>query len=159
MKIKYSDIIKNQPNTNLGMIGHVASGKSTLAYQITGVKTQKFASEKERNITIHIGYANAKIFVDKNDELHTTNSDTNILKDDDGDEMKLIKHISIVDCPGHESFMSNMINGSAVMDASVLVIATNEKIPQPQTFEHLQAVESLNISNYIHPFKNYLKGL
>ncbi len=149
MKIKYSDIIKNQPTTNLGMIGHVASGKSTLAYQITGVKTQKFASEKERNITIHIGYANAKIFLDKKGNFHTTSSDTNNLLDDEGEEMKLIKHISIVDCPGHESFMSNMINGSAVMDACVLVIATNEVIPQPQTYEHLQAVESIDIDKYI----------
>ena len=75
MKIKYSEIIKNQPTTNLGMIGHVASGKSTLTRQITGVKTQKFASEKERNITIEIGYANAKIFMDKNKILHTASSD------------------------------------------------------------------------------------
>ena len=52
MKFNYSDIIKNQPTLNLGMIGHVASGKSTLTRQITGTKTQKFSSEKERNITM-----------------------------------------------------------------------------------------------------------
>ena len=89
MKIKYSEIIKNQPTTNLGMIGHVAHGKSTLAFQITGTKTQKFASEKERNITIHIGYANAKIFKDKEGKLHTASSDTNSLTDKFGNEMSL----------------------------------------------------------------------
>ena len=149
MKFNYSDIIKNQPTLNLGMIGHVASGKSTLTRQITGTKTQKFSSEKERNITIEIGYANAKIYLDKNGKYHTTSSNTNELLDDDGEKMQLIKHISIVDCPGHESFMANMINGSAVMDACVLVIATNEQIPQPQTYEHLQAVENIDIDNYI----------
>ena len=49
MKFKYSDIIKNQPTLNLGMIGHVASGKSTLTRQITGIKTQKFSSELVEN--------------------------------------------------------------------------------------------------------------
>jgi translation initiation factor 2 gamma subunit (eIF-2gamma)/translation initiation factor 2 beta subunit (eIF-2beta)/eIF-5 len=54
-----------------------------------------------------------------------------------------------VDCPGHEAFMSNMISGSAIMDSCVLVIAGNDKIPQPQTYEHLQAVENTNIKEFI----------
>ena len=95
----------------------------------------KICIEKERNITIQIGYANAKIFIDKENKLHTTSSDKDELRDMYGNKMKLIKHISIVDCPGHASFMSNMINGTAVMDACVLVIASNEQIPQPQTYE------------------------
>ena len=149
MRIKYSEIIKHQPTTNIGTIGHVASGKSTLVYQITGIKTQKFSSEQDQNITEHIGYANTKIFRDKHNQLHTTTSNQDVLLDDDGDEMKLIKHISCVDCPGHENFMSNMINGSAVMNMCILVIASNENIPQPQTYEHLQAVESIDIDKYI----------
>ena len=54
MRVKYSDIIRNQPTLNIGVIGHVAHGKSTFTRSMTGVKTQKFSSEQERNITIHI---------------------------------------------------------------------------------------------------------
>ena len=93
MKFKYTDIIKNQPLVNIGMIGHVASGKSTLTKQITGIKTQKFSSEKVRNITIEIGYANAKIFIDSKGELHTASSNTDSLEDEYGNNMKLIQHI------------------------------------------------------------------
>ena len=149
MRVKYSDIIRNQPTVNIGVIGHVAHGKSTFTRSMTGVKTQKFSSEQERNITIHIGYANTKIFMDKNGNLHTTKSNITKLNDNEGIPMTLIRHVSFVDCPGHEAFMSNMISGSAIMDSCVLVIASNDKIPQPQTYEHLQAVENVDIKNFI----------
>ena len=149
MKIKYSEIIRNQPTINIGVIGHVAHGKSTFTRSMTGTKTQKFSSEQERNITIHIGYANTKIFMDKDGKLFTTSSNTKNLRDNDGNDMILVKHISFVDCPGHEAFMSNMISGSAIMDTCVLVIASNDKIPQPQTFEHLQAVENADIDKFL----------
>ena len=61
-EIKYSEIIENQPTINIGSIGHVSHGKSTLIKSITGVKTQRHTKEQERNITINLGYANAKIF-------------------------------------------------------------------------------------------------
>lgn len=149
MRLKYSDIIRNQPTINIGVIGHVAHGKSTFTKSMTGVKTQKFSSEQERNITIHIGYANTKIFMDKSGNLHTTKSNVTKLNDDDDIPMTLIRHVSFVDCPGHEAFMSNMISGSAIMDCCVLVIASNDKIPQPQTYEHLQAVENVDIKDFI----------
>jgi translation initiation factor 2 subunit 3 len=149
MKLNYSDILKNQPIFNIGSIGHVAHGKSTLVKSITGVKTQKYSSEQERNITIHIGYANTKIFLDKNGQLHTTPSKKESLIDSDGNEMTLVGHVSFVDVPGHEAFMSNMISGAAVMHACILVIASNEPIPQPQTYEHFQAVKNVNIKDFI----------
>ena len=149
MELKYSDILKNQPIFNIGSIGHVAHGKSTLVKSITGVKTQKYSSEQERNITIHIGYANTKIFMDNNGQLHTTPSKKESLTDLEGNEMMLVGHISFVDVPGHEAFMSNMISGAAVMHACILVIASNEPIPQPQTYEHYQAVKNVNINDFI----------
>ena len=149
MELKYSDILKNQPIFNIGSIGHVAHGKSTLVKSLTGIKTQKYSSEQERNITIHIGYANTKIFMDKNEELHTVPSKNELLTDDEGNEMTLVGHVSFVDVPGHEAFMSNMISGAAVMNACILVIASNESIPQPQTYEHYQAVKNVNINDFI----------
>ena len=55
-------IMDNQPTINVGMIGSVSNGKSSITEKLTSIKTQKHSSEKERNITIKLGYANAKIF-------------------------------------------------------------------------------------------------
>ena len=55
--------------------------------------------------------------------------------------MELLRHVSFVDCPGHEVLMSTMLNGVSVMDGALLLIAGNEVCPQPQTAEHLAAVE------------------
>jgi small GTP-binding protein len=149
MELKYSEILNNQPIFNIGSIGHVAHGKSTLVRSITGVRTQKHSDEQERNITINIGYANAKVFMDSFGNFHTTPSKKESLKDYAGNEMKLVGHISFVDVPGHEAFMSNMISGSAVMNACILVIASNENIPQPQTYEHFEAVKNVDIDKFI----------
>ena len=63
--------------------------------------------------------------------------------------MKLIRHVSFVDCPGHDILMATMLNGAAVMDAALLLIAANETCPQPQTMEHLAAVEIMELRNII----------
>jgi len=63
--------------------------------------------------------------------------------------MKLIRHVSFVDCPGHDILMATMLNGAAVMDAALLLIAGNETCPQPQTSEHLAAVEIMKLQNII----------
>ena len=146
MKIYYSEILKKQPIFNIGVIGHVAHGKSTLVKSITGTKTQKHSSEKVRNITINIGYANSKIYIDKSGIYVTcpTNMDF-----DDDESLKLVAHISFVDVPGHEAYMSNMVSGSAVMNSTILVIASNENIPQPQTYEHFEAIKNINVEEFI----------
>jgi translation initiation factor 2 subunit 3 len=63
--------------------------------------------------------------------------------------MKLIRHVSFVDCPGHDILMATMLNGAAVMDAALLLIAANETCPQPQTSEHLAAVEIMKLEHLI----------
>ena len=63
--------------------------------------------------------------------------------------MKLIRHVSFVDCPGHDILMATMLNGAAVMDAALLLIAGNETCPQPQTSEHLAAVEIMKLEHII----------
>lgn len=62
-----------------------------------------------------------------------------------GDKMQLISHLSFPDCPGHFEFMATMISGSKVMDSAMLVIAANQSVPQPQTYEHLLALKHSNI--------------
>eukprot|EP00826_Nyctotherus_ovalis_P060702 TRINITY_DN8549_c0_g1_i10.p1 TRINITY_DN8549_c0_g1~~TRINITY_DN8549_c0_g1_i10.p1 ORF type:complete len:311 (-),score=97.39 TRINITY_DN8549_c0_g1_i10:341-1273(-) len=63
--------------------------------------------------------------------------------------MTLMRHISFVDCPGHDILMATMLGGVAVMDAALLLIAANESCPQPQTSEHLAAVEMMKLENII----------
>ena len=140
--ILLSNIIKNQAITNIGTIGHVANGKSTLVKQMTGVKTQKHCDELERNITINLGYANCKIFYSKEtNEYKCSNLDS--LTDSKGNKMDLIHHISFVDCPGHKDYMQNMMCGTSVMDCAFIIEAANaDTVPQAQTLEHFQALKT-----------------
>jgi len=118
----------------------------------------RFKNELERNITIKLGYANAKIYQGKalEDEDNPTgpiytsrgssHKDTFI---EGGREYQLRRHLSFVDCPGHDILMATMLNGAAVMDAALLLIAGNETCPQPQTSEHLAAVEIMRLQHII----------
>ena len=59
------------------------------------------------------------------------------------------RHISFVDCPGHDILMATMLNGAAVMDAALLLVAGNESCPQPQTSEHLAAIEIMKLEHIL----------
>ena len=63
--------------------------------------------------------------------------------------MKLVRHVSFVDCHGHDILMATMLNGAAVMDGALLLVAGNESCPQPQTSEHLAAVEIMRLKHII----------
>lgn len=149
------EVLSRQATINIGTIGHVAHGKSSVVNAISSVKTTKFKEESRRNITIHLGYANAKIF--KSEDLPepecyqsfpSSQRDLNICTTT-GKPMKLVRHVSFVDCPGHDVLMATMLNGAAVMDAALLLIAANEPFPQPQTLEHLKAVEIMKLKHVI----------
>ena len=149
------EIIKNQATINIGTIGHVSHGKSTVVHAITGKRTTTHTDEMIRNITILLGYANAKIYQCyqcKPPKCYDCTSSKNMktiqCKHCKGD-MKLIRHVSFVDCPGHDILMSTMLNGASIMDAALLLIAANEPCPQPQTAEHLAAVEIMHLKNII----------
>jgi len=152
------EIIKNQATINIGTLGHVSHGKSTLVEALTGIKTIRHTSEKERNITIKLGYANFKVY--KCDRCPKpecyksfgSNQQETALPcttPECSGTMHLIRHFSFVDCPGHECLMSTMLNGAAVMDGAVLVVASNEVVPRPQTAEHLIAAEIMQLQNLV----------
>lgn len=148
--------MENQATINIGTIGHVAHGKSTLVKAISGVKTVRFKSELERNITIKLGYANAKIYKCNDEKCprpgnykSTGSNCMGIQICHCGSEMVLQRHISFVDCPGHGVLMSTMLNGASIMDAALLVVAANEPFPQQQTLEHISAIEISNVKNVI----------
>lgn len=70
-------------------------------------------------------------------------------RDGCGGEFVCVRHVSFVDCPGHDILMATMLNGAAVMDAALLLVAGNEPCPQPQTSEHLAAVEIMQLKNLL----------
>jgi len=145
-----------QATLNIGCIGHVAHGKSSLVRQLTGVKTQKHKDELERNITIRLGYANAKLFECETpgcpEELRYAwrpSSFKHMRLTQHDWTYHLVRHVSFVDCPGHEALMQNMISGAAVMDAAILLVAANEPCPAAQTMEHLSAVSCLGLEHIV----------
>lgn len=153
------EVISRQATINLGTIGHVAHGKSTVVKAISGVQTVRFKNELERNITIKLGYANAKIYECTNPECPRPDRFKSYKSDKEdfppcerqgcNSKMKLVRHVSFVDCPGHDILMATMLNGAAVMDAALLLVAGNEPCPQPQTAEHLAAIEIMKLQHIL----------
>ena len=152
-----TEIVSRQATINIGCIGHVAHGKSTVVKSISGVKTVRFKSELVQNITIKLGYANAKIYRCANldckrpgcYQAYGSSKEDNPPCKKCGLSMELRRHVSFVDCPGHDILMATMLNGVSIMDAALLLIAGNEECPQPQTREHLCAIEITRLRNII----------
>ena len=136
-----------QPILNVGTLGHVANGKTSLVKQLSGVVTQKSRKELEEQRTMKLGYANVKIYLCPScpppQSYQSTGSETKELCCKFcGTLTTLVRHLSIVDCPGHHTFMEIMLGGTSVMDTSILVeAAPNRTVPAPQTLEHLLAAE------------------
>ncbi len=134
-----------QPEVNIGIIGHVDHGKTTLVQALTGIWTARHSMELRRSMTIKLGYADGNIaYCDglKEPEAYTTTS-----KCPDNTESRLLRRVSYVDSPGHETLMATMLSGAALMDGALLVVAANEPCPQPQTREHLTALKLIGIRN------------
>jgi len=137
-----------QPCVNIGTSGHVDHGKTTLVEAITGVWTSAHSEELRRGITIKIGYADAAFYkcpqcpppVCYGTQPQCINC---------GGKSELLRVVSFVDSPGHESLMANMLSGAALMDGAILVMAANENVPQPQTREHLLALSVLGIQQIV----------
>ncbi len=124
----------NIPELNVGIVGHIDHGKTTILSRLTGKFADTHSEELKRGITIKLGYAELIIHQDK-DKLTT-------------DKGKPVKYISFIDAPGHEMLMATMLSGAAIIDSAILVIAANEGI-KPQTKEHFIALQAKNIKNII----------
>ncbi len=129
---------RNKPHVNIGTIGHIDHGKTTLTAAITKVladkgladftpfeQIDKAPEEKERGITINIAHV----------EYQTEN-----------------RHYAHVDCPGHADYIKNMITGAAQMDGAILVVSAADG-PMPQTREHVLLARQVNVP-YIVVFLN-----
>jgi len=130
---------KNIPELNIGVVGHIDHGKTTLLSRLTGKFTDTHSEELKRGITIKLGYAEAVIYKCKDEYVNEKKS---------GQECKPERYISFIDAPGHEMLMATMLSGAATIDAAILVIAANEGI-KPQTREHFMALQAKKIKNII----------
>jgi selenocysteine-specific elongation factor len=119
-----SDIIRGAPAPAPGIVigtaGHIDHGKTTLVRALTGIDTDRLIEEKKRGISIDLGFAH----------LVLPNS----------------QRIAIVDVPGHERFIKNMLAGAGGIDAVMLVIAADEGV-KPQTREHFEICRLLGVSH------------
>ena len=107
----------SQINITLGTAGHIDHGKTALVKSLTGCETDRLKEEKERGMSIDLGYAPCTI------------ADT---------------EVGIVDVPGHESFVKTMVAGASGMDGVILVVAADDGI-MPQTREHLEILTLLGL--------------
>ncbi len=140
--------LPSQPEVNIGTAGHVDHGKTTLVEAITGIWTSAHSEELKRGATIKVGYADAALYKCPSC-LPPMSYSTSPKCSRCGSETVLLRVVSFVDCPGHEALMTNMLSGAALMDGAVLVIAADEKVPQPQTREHLLALQMLGLKHIV----------
>ncbi len=137
-----------QPEVNIGTIGHVDHGKTTLVQALTGMWASRHSEELKRGITIKLGYADMPIYKCPkcpSPKNHTIKPTCENCKS----KTEFMRGISFVDAPGHEALMATMLSGAAIMDGAIIVIAADEPCPQPQTREHLAAAEVSGIKNII----------
>ena len=124
------------PEVNIGLVGHVDHGKTTLTRALSGKWTDEHSEELKRGITIRLGYA-----------------DITYYKDEEGlnvdEEGEIERTVSLVDAPGHETLMANVLSGAAIMDGAILLVAADEECPQPQTREHLAALNIAGVENIV----------
>ncbi len=133
------------PEINIGLVGHVDHGKTSLTKALTGKWTDTHSEEVKRGITIRLGYADATFYYcDKCKKYCATERCPSCFE-----ICSPKRAVSFIDAPGHETLMATLLSGTALMDGALLLIAANERCPQPQTAEHLKALDIAGIKNII----------
>ncbi|WP_338741034.1 translation initiation factor IF-2 subunit gamma [Haloplanus salilacus] len=136
-----------QPEVNIGLVGHVDHGKTTLVQALSGSWTDQHSEEMKRGISIRLGYADATFRtcpgLDAPDRFTVEETCA------DGSESEPLRTVSFVDAPGHETLMATMLSGASLMDGAVLVVSATDPVPQAQTEEHLMALDIIGIDNIV----------
>ena len=143
--------IKDKPHVNIGTIGHIDHGKTTLTAAITkylamqgGAEYTDYSSidkapeERERGITINTAHVEYQTYDRKGHNYKTGEDNVDIQG----------RHYAHVDCPGHADYIKNMITGAAQMDGGILVIAASDG-PMAQTKEHLLLARQVNVPSVL----------
>ncbi|RLF16646.1 MAG: translation initiation factor IF-2 subunit gamma [Thermoprotei archaeon] len=144
---------RSQSVLNIGTTGHVDHGKTTLAWVLSGVWAAKHSEEMKRGVTLRLGYADVVALKCPScpppqcyTTLHLAGGWT---CKHCGSPLQFLRKFSFVDCPGHEMLMATMLAGATLMDGALLVIDATAPCPQPQTREHLKALEIIGVNKII----------
>lgn len=140
--------VPRQPEANIGLVGHVDHGKTTLTQALTGEWTDRHSEELRRGISIKLGYADAAFYLCERSPPPGGYS-TEPKCPEGGGPARFLRAVSFVDAPGHETLMETMLSGAAIMDGALLLVAANEHCPQPQTREHLYALDIIGVRKVI----------
>ncbi|MDY6771224.1 MAG: translation initiation factor IF-2 subunit gamma [Candidatus Nanohaloarchaea archaeon] len=132
------------PEVNIGLVGHVDHGKTTLTRALSGKWTDEHSEELKRGITIRLGYADIVLRQCTKCDTYTINDECEC-----GGDTEVLRAVSLVDAPGHETLMANVLSGASIMDGALLLISAAEDCPQPQTREHLEALDIVGIDNIV----------
>lgn len=139
---------QTQPEVNIGLVGHVDHGKTTLVQALSGDWTDQHSEEMKRGISIRLGYADATLRRCPDcaePECYTVEETC----PEHGVDTEILRTVSFVDAPGHETLMATMLSGASIMDGAVLVVSATEDVPQAQTEEHLMALDIIGIENIV----------
>lgn len=145
MKASHEKLI---PEANIGMVGHVDHGKTTLTQALTGKWTDTHSEEIKRGITIRLGYADVTFYQCskcKGTQSYSTSPKCTVCFSD----TKPLRTVSIVDAPGHATLMATVLSATSIINGALLVVAADEECPKPQTTEHLLALDIAGIKNII----------
>lgn len=137
----------HHPEVNIGLVGHVDHGKTTLVEALSGAWTDQHSEELKRGISIRLGYADATFR--ECPDVEPPDCYTVAEECPDGSTSDPLRTVSFVDAPGHETLMATMLSGASLMDGAVLVVSANEEVPQAQTQEHLMALDIIGIDNVV----------
>ncbi|MCD4759528.1 translation initiation factor IF-2 subunit gamma [archaeon] len=145
VKAKKDELV---PEISIELVGHVDHGKTTLLERLSGRWTDTHSEELKRGITIRLGYADAIFYKCpkcKGSDAYQSSAKCKNCKT----ECMPLRKVSFIDAPGHETLMATMLSGAAIIDAALLLVSANEECPQPQTREHLMALEIIGVKNII----------
>ncbi len=130
---------------NLGTLGHIDHGKTSLVKALTDQWTDRHSESLKRNMTIKLGYADMVIRKCEKCGTHTVKE---LCPNCGGRALPLLR-VSILDAPGHETLMATAIAEANIINGILFVIAANEPCPMQQTREHLMIINILGIRNVI----------
>ncbi len=129
----------------IDVVGSFADGKTTLVRALTSESTLRHSEEQKRGITIRLGYAHFLVYKCEKCSAFSRYEKCEAC----GSKGSLYRRISIIDSPGHKTLMTIMLSGAPLVSGAVLVIAANQKCPQPQTEEHLEALKIIGVKNLV----------
>lgn len=133
------------PEVNIGTVGHVDHGKTSLVHTLTGKWTDTHSEEVKRGITIRLGYADCTFYYCEKCKTYSSSGKCPRCFED----CKAVRSVSFIDAPGHEALMATVLSGASLMDGALLIIAANEECPQLQTAEHLKVLDIAGIKNIV----------